>query len=299
MKNFKNYLVLISASVIFAGIYLLNHKSTLRPAQDERAYPVQEITSFTQAENVLKLASSNTLILFDVDDVLITSPDYFARGHLPWWIGIRLLFAFPEFLKEEVTERLHGLMFQKAPRVLIELQVVDIINNLKNQGALVIGLTSMESGGYGVVTSMPLWRADMLKGLGIVFSQKYPNQVYTELPAHRNNYPVLFEGILCTNQQPKGAVLAAFLDTNNLDPANIIFFDDSMSNLQSVGKTCAEHNIPCTLFQYRGAERFSNTLDMASVIKQIGILLHEQRWVSDSEIDRYKLDKNIGDYYKV
>ena len=179
---------------------------------------------------------------------------------------------------------IYSLVWQQAPRVLIEPQVVRIIDNLKQQGVLVIGLTSMESGGYGVISSMPFWRADMLKDMGIVFSQQYPNQVYKQLPAYRDNYPILFEGILCCNQQPKGAVLAAFLDDNNLRPGHIIFFDDSMRNLQSVGKTCVEHNIPCTLFKYRGGERFSNTLDTSSVIKQVKILINEHRWVSDQNI---------------
>jgi hypothetical protein len=67
-------------------------------------------------------------------------------------------------------------------------------------------------------------------------------------------------------------------------PKHIVFFDDSMSNLQSVGKTCAEHNIPCTLFHYRGAGKFANTLDTASIIKQVDTLIKEHRWVSDEVI---------------
>jgi hypothetical protein len=277
MKNFKSYLALISACYIFVGIYFLNQTPTIH-------YPVQEITSFEQPVDQLNRCGEHTLVLLDVDDVLIISPDYIARGHLPWWLRIRLLWAFPELLKESVAELAYSLGWQQAPRVLIEPQVVRIINDLKQQGCIVLGLTSMESGSYGVIPSMSLWRANMLKDMGIVFSQQYPNQVYTKLPAYRDNYPVLFEGILCCNQQPKGAVLAAFFDANNMRPENIIFFDDSMSNLQSVGKTCAERNIPCTLFQYLGGERFSNTLDTAYIIKQIGILINEHKWTSDQEI---------------
>ncbi len=276
MKRFKNHLALIFICAIFVGIYFLY--KTLN------YYPVQEITFFTQAHEQLKRCGKNSFVLFDVDDVLITSPDYVARGHLPLWVRLRLLWAFPGILKESVAELVYSLGWQQAPRVLIEPLVVEVINDIKQQGATVLGLTSMESGSYGVISSMPQWRANMLKNMGIVFSQNYPNQMYTGLPLDRDKYPVLFEGILCTNQQPKGEVLAAFLDANNLHPAEIIFFDDSMSNLQSVGHACSQRVIPCTLFLYRGSERFSNTLDSASIIRQIDILMKEHRWVSDQEI---------------
>ena len=142
----------------------------------------------------------------------------------------------------------------------------------------------METGSYGVISDMPVWRVEMLKGMGVAFSKMFPNQYFNQLPTYRDNFPMLFDGILCANQRPKGEVLGAFLDTNNVKPSLIIFFDDSRDNLQSVGECCAERSICCILFHYRGADIFSDTWDSQAILKQINILVHEKRWVSDQEI---------------
>lgn len=276
MKNFKTYLALIPVCVLFARIYFLN--------QTPNYYPVQEITSFEQARGQLERCGKNSLVLFDIDDTLIIAPDYLARKSIDWWLWLRLVIAFPQFLKISNFEDVFSLMWLYAPRILIEPHVVTMINDLKNKGCTVLGLTSMESGSFGIIPSMPVWRADMLKDLGVVFTQRYPNQTYHHLNVYRYTYPVLFEGILCTNQQPKGEVLAAFLDAHKLQPEEIIFFDDGISNLQSVGHACAKRAISCTLFLYRGGEKFSSTLDMSSIIKQVDILMKEHRWLSDQEI---------------
>ena len=62
----------------------------------------------------------------------------------------------------------------------------------------------MESGSYGVINSMFQWRFSMLKTLGINFSEKFSDYVFCQLPEYRGTYPILYKGIICTNQQPKG-----------------------------------------------------------------------------------------------
>lgn len=154
--KFKYYL--FTGLVISSGAYLYRRSHAYY-------YPIQEITSFLQAESLLKRCGNNCLVLFDVDDVLISSPDYIARGasQMPWWLKLRILWEFPQFLNPKTAERIYSLIWQQPQRVLIEPKVVDIINDLKQRGACLLGLTSMESGNYGVIPSMPVWRADMLK----------------------------------------------------------------------------------------------------------------------------------------
>lgn len=277
MKFFKNYFLLLLVGFVFIAYIFFNRQS-------KQYYPTQEIASFAQAQELLNQCGPNALVLFDVDDVLITSPDYIARGHLPKELKTQIAQAFSQLSDADTLEEVYSLLWQKPARVLIEPQVTTIINNLKQQGALVIGLTSMESGSYGVIADMPKWRADMLKNMGISFTQKYPNQIYTQLKEYRNNYPVLYEGILCTNQQPKGDVLAAFLDANNVHPQLIVFFDDGLKNLESVGECCKKRGIAYRLFHYKGFERFSSALDLPLIMKQVEMLINEHRWVSDQEI---------------
>lgn len=263
-------------SVIFF-IFLCNRQNTI-------AYPVQQVTSFIEAQEVLKTADANSIVLFDIDDTLITAVDVFARGRdFPLGFYAQLLIKFPEFIQHSVQEELFSLIYQQAPRILVESAVIKIINDLKARGCLVLGLTSMESGSYGVMPNMPVWRSTMLKRMGIEFSAKYPNETFNGLKEYRGTYPILFDGILCCNQQPKGDVLNAFLTAHDLHPSQIVFFDDSTKHLQSVGAICAKHNISCMLFEYRGAYIIPGEWNDAVVLKQIETLLKEQRWISDSE----------------
>ena len=246
-------------------------------------YPIHSVSSFLDAEPYLAQCNKDSLVLFDVDDTLITSPDTFARGNIPGVLYLQLYITFPTLLKSSQWERITSLVDDMAPHILIEPHVATMINHLKQKGCHVLALTTIESKKYGVIPDRARWRAMMLENMGIVFSNNFPNQTYTQLSSYRAEYPVLYEGILCTNLVSKGEVLAAFLETNNLKPTHVFFFDDDYKNLQLIGKTCENKAIPCTLFHYC-PKNFSTPLHNSLIIKQIGFLIKENRWIGDQEI---------------
>ncbi len=139
----------------------------------------------------------------------------------------------------------------------------------------------MESGSYGVIESMPAWRYTMLESMGIEFSPHYADHVFNNFPLYRSNYPVLYKGILCANQQNKGEVLQAFLTYATLKPSHIIAFDDSLTALQSIGKTCDSASIPCTLMHYRHTETLPKAWNIWDALKQFEYLIREHRWIGD------------------
>ncbi len=212
-------------------------------------YPVQELSTFSEF-SMQSIASPETLVLFDVDEVIISSLE---TSQFSLLFRARLLWNFPQFFNHDTWECAHSWLWKNAQFSLIEPGVVPLIQQLKQQGCFVLGLTSMESGAYGVIPDMPMWRYEMLRGMGVAFTQEFGNYTFTRLPAYRDHYPVLYKGILCANQQSKGAVLQAFLEQFALRPQKLIFFDDSLDNLQSVGKVCEALGIPVALYHYKGA----------------------------------------------
>ncbi len=246
------------------------------------ACPIQEISSI---EEGIPSIPSNALILFDVDDTLISSPDVFARGnYFPWWFRLRLWIAHPQLCDTKTWEDIYSLMLSQAPRILIEPTVPAMVQKLKDSGHFVFALTSMETGAFGVISDMPDWRFQMLEKMGIAFSHDFSDQMFDSLSSYRQNYPGLYRGILCANQQPKGAVLAAFLDTLQLHPGSIVFFDDSEGALRSVQDTCKARQIPCLLFHYTGARNLPGQWNTRKVLKQIDLLIQNRQWVSDQNI---------------
>ena len=276
-KMMKKWIPAIVIASLFIGIYFFKQLTSPQ-------YPVQVISSFVDAKPYLAQCDKNSLVLFDVDDTLIRQLDTFARGNTPWLLHLQACIAFPALLHPSQWERIISLVDQMATYILIEPQVVTIINTLKQKRCLVLALTSIESKNYGVIPDRSLWRATMLKNMHITFSKNFPNQTYTQFEPYRTSYPVLYEGILCTNLVSKGKVLEAFLQANKLKPTHVLFFDDDLRNLQSVGKACENHAIPCTLFHYCSPENFSATLSNSLILKQIDFLIKENRWISDQEI---------------
>ncbi len=254
----------------------------------QASLPIREIYSFTEAYEMLRSTTPESLVFFDIDDTIVTSPDMLPRAfrrELPF--KDQVMAEFPELCDPVQLERLYSLVVAKSPQILVEEEVIPLITALKKRKVSALGCTFMGSGVCGVIPHMPTWRIKTLEELKVVFSKDFPDQIYDRLEKRKGMHPTLFKGVLCANLLCKGATIEAFMDINNVKPDQIVMFDDSFEHLKSVGRMCQQQDIFCTLFHYKGAEKFEKQMDAASVIKQIGILLNEDKWVSDYALEFY------------
>jgi hypothetical protein len=208
----------------------------------------------------------DTLILFDIDEVVISSPKTLDYS---WWFLARLFWQYPHYRDTKEFERLDSILWLQWPLALIEPEVVTLIHDLRARGCIVMGLTAMESGAFGIIPSMPVWRYEMLSSMGITFTSDFGNTAFTDLTPYRGDYPVLYEGILCANNQDKGEVLQAFLLWSGFQPKKVIFFDDLVVNLESVDRLCKKLSLPAELYYYTGAERLGRLFDAEHVLLHI------------------------------
>lgn len=251
-------------------------------------YPVTDVHFYNQIKLESLGIDDTTLVLFDVDDTLLSTHDVFARGsYYPWSLMVLAFFRFPYFLNISRFEEAYSIVLSQAPRVLIDSSVVGLINRFKKHKAIVLGLTKIETGSFGVVCNIADWRYRMLHNMGIHFTRKFENRKFTSLDSYRGYYPELYNGIMLTNRQAKDKVLAEFLDYADLKPSKIIFFDDKKSNLQQIGSLCYKRNIPCKLYHVRIVDAWSQEWNISKIFKQIKILSREKRWVSASELAEY------------
>jgi len=269
----KLYEKLPLAAVIMITLFFFYQKALNRKPHCD--YPVRTISSYQEA---LPEVDDDTLVLFDVDDTLITSPAL-NPNYFTWWFKMLFILRYPSHITLN-WENAYSLLWATVPFTLTDPSVIDVIKSFQENHATVLALTSMESGSYGVIESMPAWRYAMLKHMGIEFSQQFADHVFSNFPAYRSNYPTLYKGILCANQQNKGDVLQAFLTYAKLKPSHIIAFDDSLTALQSIGKICEIAAISCTLIQYRHSET-PTTWNTWHALKQFEHLIKEHRWISD------------------
>lgn len=233
---------------------------------------VHSIVSFNDF-SMQSIECSGTLVLFDVDETLITLTD---RLDFSWPFRLQLLWHFPQFINKQAWEFVYSHLWQQAEFLLVEPIVAQFIQQLRSCGCIVLGLTSMESGSYGVIPNMPEWRYQTLAHFGIVFTQMFGDSIFINFSSYRNNYPVLYKGILCANQQPKGKVLKAFLQQYNIQPKKIIFFDDQIEALQSVGDVCVQLHIPYALYKYKGVKNIQNRGNEDRIFNKIKTIMYRE-----------------------
>lgn len=245
-------------------------------------HPVRTTQWLSHLDDLFDSCGKRDMVLFDVDDTLISSHDAFARNELPWAFRLLAPLKHPSILWGDNWEDYNSHMWAQAKRVVIEPSIVPRIASLRRRpGAWVFGITSMESGSYGVIPSMPEWRYKQLHDLNIRFTNRCRGAELDEhLPAYRGKYPVFHNGILCCNQQPKGKVLDALLTERSeiVRPHRIIAIDDDYQQLQSIGDTCKERGIKCVLVQYTGGKRIHRDWSLGKALRQLDGLVAKGLW---------------------
>ncbi|QQR48952.1 DUF2608 domain-containing protein [bacterium] len=268
-------LVLTTTAIIFGPRYF---QTPEEPCTFPQVYSINDI------QDELAQADSSTFVFFDCDDTLITASDFLPRTFvLPLPLKILTLIKHPSlFLDPKAGENLFSIMLEKAPRKLTEPALADVIKKLHTQGAHVLGITGMETGKFGVIESMPAWRATMLKDFGIVLSNEFENITFDQLPRYRNNAPVLYNGLICCNQQAKGTLIGAFLDHFKLRPSTIVLVDDSHEELVSLQEECTRRHIKAICYHYKATSHAQHKpFRLWHALKQIDHLFEHHAWLAD------------------
>lgn len=250
------------------------------------------ITHLKELSKELETANSKTLVVFDVDEVLITTEDHFIHPNSDnaflGFFGKEMEKAKTPEEKKELEEKI-SLTILLPKRVLIEEETPKMIKDLQQRGIKVIALTSCITGPFGVIPKVETWRIEHLASLGINFSVAFPQikpTYLTELNTRKPS-PLFEQGCLFSKGYKKGEVLKAFFKQHNYYPEKVIFIDDLPENIVSVEAELATLGIECKAFHYIGAERFFKTVDVELLHYQFNHLLEKREWLSDVETAKH------------
>ncbi|MES1224080.1 MAG: hypothetical protein ABUT20_51780, partial [Bacteroidota bacterium] len=93
-------------------------------------YTITTIYSFDEAQEAFKSCTKKSLVLFDIDDTIISSPDVLARTHaFPKDFLAKLYLKHPSFLYTKTWDYFYSFMWYHEPRLIIEPQVIAYIND--------------------------------------------------------------------------------------------------------------------------------------------------------------------------
>jgi len=237
-----------------------------------------------------KSIDSETLVIFDVDDVLITPRDQILQHAFKKELAPVIQAIERRYGKKE-EQRFWSIIWLARKNELVEPQVVNIIKELQSRSIKVIALTNAFTGSFGDLPSLEDWRINELAKYDIHFKKSWPmlsDKTFAQLKSEDPmRFPAFKNGILFTCYLSKGDVLKAFLPYAGLIPKKIIFIDDKRKYLESVEGFCKEHNIAFKGYEYTAvADRPRSPLNKARVKLQLQVLEDEHKWLSDEEADQ-------------
>lgn len=280
-KKYSLFFYIICLLFIVSTFFLIQH---FWYAQKN----IQYIDSYAQVNNIFAEADSDTLILFDVDQTLIEPASMLFRpktveneAYRPWLIDL----VSRVYGKSNKPEEYYGSIWRvKEIPLLIEPNIVSIIQSLQDRGVKVVALTALKTGSDYTIPSLPEWRYDQLKKLGIDFGRiGLPDIIFDELSEKNGNYPVLYHGILCTNGVSKGDLVVAFLDRIQWRPSKVVFFDDNEARVKDVERAMQERSIPFQGFVYLGAEYMPGELNKEVAEFQLNYLVEHEDWITEEQ----------------
>jgi FMN phosphatase YigB (HAD superfamily) len=251
---------------------------------------VTKTSILSPIELAIQHADSETLVIFDVDDVLITAKDQILQPAHKKFLE-RLNKDLESRLSEEEAQILWSIIWLARSDEPVDPKMVSLIKEAQSRGLKVMALTNAWTGPFGNIPSLEDWRIDELQGFGYTFKDLWST---LKLKTFKNlkskdpkRFPVFQEGVLFTCNLQKGEALKTFLQYTGFSPKKIIFIDDKQKHLKSVEAFSKDAGIPFVGFQYTAiAERPRVPLNEERARLQFLILEKEHKWLNDEEADK-------------
>jgi hypothetical protein len=296
---------LIKKIVVCSGIISLGAHIQ---ADIKQVHTLQEFASAIDANTFPKKPH---LILFDIDNSLITAPDVVGHAFDKKFedaVEAKIRAKHPGLSAEDFKKKFNyyrSIQWKSEEKRVIEPASIGLIKQLRAQGNIVLGFTNTAPGQFYFISNFPKLRAVALKGMGLDFGQPFKNVTFTEFG--KKHFPILYQGVIYGNGWPKGDVLKVFLKHFNFVPGmidKVILFDDTRKNHETVAAALKELDIPFEGYEYLFVkERFNDWKDerretisdknFERGLYQWDYLLKHRGWLSDTQADamRFKEQK--------
>lgn len=227
----------------------------------------------------------NTLIIFDIDHVLIMPTKELTQNRHPFR---KLLWGeITKNLPDSEIKLLTSIIKHRQEWEIVDRRILNIIDYLNKESIPTIALTTRGTGKLGILPNLEDKTEENLDKLGIKIP--YPKPFHKKLKLcefkNTNGMPVLQKGIISTSELNKGKILAEYLKRLDYIPNKIIFIDDKFENIESVKHMSEELNIEFDGYHYNGAKILikNTSIDEEAERLRFQILANEHRWLSTVE----------------
>lgn len=253
---------------------------------------LKHVASLDLVIEELAKADTETLVIFDVDYVLLVPKDLLARpcGH-----KFRHE-AFPKLEKEVGKDKLKylfSLLRSQSRAELVDVRLPELIKELQARSIKVVALTGQGYGPLGIIKDEGALRVEELKKLDIDFRNVFPDlkPFFLTIASVKDQPPLYRDGIIFTDHSSKGETLIAFLKKLQWTPKKIIVIDDGREHLKHIQEALHANGLKGLLFHYEEGKLAAEHLDPEIAKFQLDYLIKNEKWLSDEEAQRL-LEKN-------
>ena len=249
---------------------------------------ITQVFDMLSITNVINKADHTSLVLFDVDDVLIMDEHPYRLTH-PYRKQWRR--ESKARLSEEERNLLFSIILAERNVRLVDPSIVDILGDLEKRKIPTMALTKLYTDKFGVIEKMQDWRIKELNAINIDFSKLTPIKDEILIHGLQVGYgvPVLLEGVILTANRDKADILEHILHEKKYYPKSIIFVDDVLENLEVVQNLCERLKINFHGFEYLAAKQVPEIeLDEKSERVRFQILEQKYRWLTEHNLTDIK-----------
>lgn len=238
------------------------------------------VKNFNLLEKEIPNIDENTLVVFDIDETLLTRKDKLLRTPL-------VTTKYAKMVPKDKFFPAFSRAFKDGEFELADKRLPGIFKRIKDTSAKVIALTNVISGSLGVIESYPDFRVRECAQFGFDFSDSFPNIRTLEIPTPQQTlngkFPLFKNGIICTNGVSKEIVLMAFLHQIKWKPKKVIFIDDLKEYVEKIGDAMKKENIDFLGLHYvKHKDRSKDVNEKVSDI-QFKYLTEKDIWLSDEQ----------------
>ncbi|CAK6514805.1 DUF2608 domain-containing protein [Rickettsia helvetica] len=249
---------------------------------------INKVHDFKEVIETVKQADNTSLVLFDIDEVIVMDSD---ESRLTHDYRKALMKDIEKRLTRKECELLLSVILKGKKSRFVNLDILKIFALLKEKNIPAMGLTKLPTDKFGVIEDMIEWRIRELAELKVNFQEFSPLEDEIIIEDFNIGYgkPTLKDGIIYTAEYDKGSVLEYVLRKTNYYPQSIIFIDDIEENLLSLQKTCKELKINYQGFEFMGSAIVPEP-DLDEQLEKIRfeILEKEYKWLTDTELKTLK-----------
>jgi len=253
--------------------------------------PTYSVDSITM-KNLLKKIDQDSLVLINIDNTIITPKSKFFRyNNNPYANFTKNLYSLA--VNNSSVNNIIAQLLQQRQMMLIEKNWIDFINQMKNQGATVLGLQEITAP-CNLIENYEGWLYTLLYNLNINFTDKVNDQNLFRFNPSDASAPVFYLGIIFTGSNSKVKTLMEFLKIVKKEPTKIIVFANSEKDLENINSYLKNIDIEYYGIRYLGWQQLPGSPDPEIAKLQQSTLLNTGMWLEDDAAANLKHKAAIG-----